>query len=261
MSRPEHDQPAGPDITLAELVFENVFQLTGSEQEQIAASLKQRTYTGAVDEVTNEVLERTRVAWQGRGYFKVQATADSKVLTSSPANQRIAVTIHLDEAKQYRLRSITFVNNRAVSNVQALRDLFPINDGDVFDRDEVGKGLASLTEAYGEMGYINFTSAPNTRFDDENSVVDLEISVDEGKQFYISGITILGRNERLLQDALKDLPLQPADIYNERLVNWFLVKYASSMNKANDRNIPLLQRDEQAGTVAITFDLRHCEGR
>ena len=45
------------------------------------------------------------------------------------------------------------------------------------------KGLENLQKAYGQLGYINFTSIPNTTFDEQKKLVFLDIDVDEGKQF------------------------------------------------------------------------------
>jgi outer membrane protein insertion porin family len=228
-----------------------------SEQAQIAMSLKQRAYTGTLDEVTSEALERVKSAWLERGYLKVQGSADAKVLTSSPVNERIALTVHLDEGQQYRLGEITFKNNKAISNAQALRDLFPIADGDLFNREKVGKGLENLRKAYGELGYINFTSVPDPRFDDEKKLIFLDIDVDEGKQFYISSIDVLGAGAQQLENVSKDLLIKPGDVYNHRLAEFFLAKRGIFPNAAPDLGIRL-QLDERAGTVAITFDLRHC---
>ena len=179
------------------------------------------------------------------------------MLTSSPVNERIALIVHPDEGQQYRLGEITFKNNKAISNVQALRDLFPIADGDLFNRENVAKGLENLRKAYGEFGYINFTSVPDTKFDDERKLIFLDIDLDEGKQFYISSIDVLGVDQQELENVSKDLLIQPGEIYNRRLVELFSVKHAFSLNAAPDSGIPL-QLDERAGTVAITFDLRHC---
>jgi len=55
-----------------------------------------------------------------------------EVLTSSPVNQRISIKVRVDEGQRYRLGDIAFKNNRAVSNVKALRSLFPIKEGEVF---------------------------------------------------------------------------------------------------------------------------------
>jgi outer membrane protein insertion porin family len=49
--------------------------------------------------------------------------------------------------------------------------LFPIKDGDVLSRENIAKGLENLRKAYTELGYINFTSIPNTTFDEEKKLV------------------------------------------------------------------------------------------
>ncbi|MGA8441390.1 MAG: POTRA domain-containing protein [Candidatus Sulfotelmatobacter sp.] len=96
--------------------------------------------------------------------------------------------------------AIRFKHNKAVSNVKALRALFPINDGGIFSREKIAKGLENLRKAYGEQGYINFTSVPETRFDDDRKLIFLDIDVDEGKQFYVSSIGIVGADTRVLND-------------------------------------------------------------
>jgi hypothetical protein len=67
-----------------------------------------------------------------------------------------------------------------------------MKDGDIFSREKVAKGLENLRKAYGTDGYINFTSVPDTKFDDEKKVVNLIIDVDEGKQFYVRRIEFQG---------------------------------------------------------------------
>jgi TonB family protein len=253
----EQQRSSGVSITVAEMLFDGAFQVPTADQGEIATSIKQRTYEGTLDEVTSEAVERVKAAWQNRGYFKADVSGDAKTLTSSPASARIVLTIHVNEGKQYQLGKITFKNNTVISDASVLRSLFPIQDGDLFDRDKIGHGLDALRKAYAEMGYINFTLVPDTKFDDENKLIDLEIKLDEGKQFYIRGISILSSDERMSRNASRDMPFQPGDIYNQRLLELFLLKYASVLNADRDRN-EFLRLDEQAGTVAITFDLRNC---
>src|SRR3954471_17724445 len=105
-------QPAPPKVTIAEFTFEGDLHMPIEDQGLISISLKERTYSGDVDDVTSDVLERTRRAWQDHGYFKVQAQGKAKVLTSSPVSERVAVTVQIDEGKQYRLEGIRFRGNR-----------------------------------------------------------------------------------------------------------------------------------------------------
>jgi outer membrane protein insertion porin family len=196
-----------------------------------------------------------RRAWQDRGYFKVEVRGEARMLTSKPVSERIAVTVHVDEGQQYRLREITFRNNRAVTDLQALRNLFPLYDGDVFSREKIAQGLDNLRFAYGEAGYINFTSVPDSQFNEESRTISLNVNVDEGKQFYVSSISVVGVPEQVLENSL----LKPGDIYNKRFANLFVQEQASltTTDASPDSHIHL-QLNERAATVAITFDFRLC---
>ena len=249
-------QPNARAVVIAELTFEGDLHLAITDQQQIATSLKQPTYSGNPEGVTEELLERTRRAWQDRGYFAVQVRGDATVLTNSPVSERIAVTVRIIEGQQYRLGLITFKNNRAIRNSQGLRDLFPLKDGDIFSRAKIEKGLENLRYVYGEMGYINVTLVPNTRFNEQRHRISLEINVDEGRQFYVSSVDVLGLDENVFR---KDLLLKPGDIYNRRLGELSIQKYASLLPTGAPFDSRIhLQLNQRAATVAITFDFRQC---
>jgi len=221
-----------------------------SDQDEIATSIRQETHGDAVIE---EALERVRAGWQNRGYFKVTVSGDTRTLTENAADLHVALFVHVDEGLRYTLGAITFKHNKAISNVEALRALFPINDGEIFSREKIAKGLEVLRKAYGQLGYINFTSVPNTSFDDQKKLIFLEIDVDEGKQFYVSSIDIVGADA----EVLNDLALRPGQAYDVRLIELFLRKHLPGAD-VNDPNIQRRQFDERNGTVALTFDFRSC---
>ncbi len=122
----------------------------------------------------DEDTERVRNEFQDRGYFKV-VVQDPKTqihdtghtgfhipLIQSGPGKAVDITMVIDEGDRYNLGGITFKNNKAFTNTKALRALFAIKDGDVFDRDKIGKGLEAMRKAYGQYGYINFTPVPDT---------------------------------------------------------------------------------------------------
>jgi outer membrane protein insertion porin family len=253
----DDEQPSGPEISIADVTFSGTLQLAASDQAQIAASINERARGDSLDEVTDEALERVRAGWQNQGYFKVQVRGDARTLTSNSVSQRIALGVHVDEGQQYNLGHITFKHNKVIRNSEALRDLFPIKDGDIFSRVEIATGLENLRKAYGQIGYINFTFVPDTKFDDQERLVNLDIDMDEGKQFYVSGISVLGLDEPARQELLKDLPIRRGQIYNSRLWELSLLKHAS-MFPCNCHHYEPLRLDEQRGTVAVTLDFRPC---
>ena len=248
-------QPSGPKVTIADLYFEGDLGMPPADVEQIASALRQQTYSGEPDEVVDEVLEGARRAWQDHGYFKVQVHGARKMLTSSPGNERVAITVQVEAGQQYRLQDIQFNNNKEVTSVKALRSLFPLKDGEIFDRSAISKGLDNLRFAYGQLGHLNFTSIPNAQVNEERQTISLIVDVDEGKKFFVTSLKTVGLEDANLNDSL----LKPGDIYDKRLVDLLFEKYKpSSLQAASADSRISEQIDEKAGTVAITFDFRPC---
>jgi outer membrane protein insertion porin family len=186
----------------------------------------------------------------------VQVRGNTTILTSSSLEGRIAVTFQMDEGQQYRLSGITFKKNGAISE-QVLRRLFAIRDGDLFNVGQIGKGLEKLSAAYGQLGYINSTSVPATRMNEENQTISLDVDIDEGKQFYVSSIHTLGLDEHGSQAVKKDFLLKPGDVYNQRLLNLSTKRLSTRQTFM----LAELNQDERAGTVAITISFRQCSAR
>ena len=252
------ETPTGPEISVAEVTFSGSLVLPVSEQDQIADSIKEKAHGTPLDGVRDEALERARAGWQDRGYFKAQVTGEAKTLTSSPVSQRIALSIHVDEGLRYTLRGITFKNNKAIEDTEVLRGLFPITDGDIFSREKIATGLENLRKAYGELGYINFTSVPDTTFDDENKAVSLEIDLDEGKQFYVRSVKVLGLDGAARQELLRSLPIKSGQTLTSKAWEMLLLKYDSMLPDCPCRFDEAQHMDEHSGTVAVTLDFRPC---
>ena len=229
------------------------------EQERIIASLKQQMYSGTPEEITKDLLERVKEAWQDHGFLRVAASGSVQILTARPAPPSIWFSAYLDEGPQYKLGGIAFENNRAIANLQAVRSRFPIKDGDIFSRQKIGRGLERLRAAYGQLGYINFTAVPSTNVDEENRLIYLSIDCNEGEQFYLSDIRVAGFDPQASQDVADHFLLRPGDVYNQRLVG-LSVNHLSVPN-SNASASYKLQIDATTGTVAITISFAGCPGQ
>jgi outer membrane protein insertion porin family len=238
-------------IHIVEVRFKGDTQLDGVDLKKCVADLKSRTYLGP--QWTDPLVERVKVQYlQDKGYFKASVKASTQQLPDRHDTHQFVITFNIDAGPQYRLGHVTFRNNHAVTNAKALRNLFPLKDGDILEREAIVKGLENLRYAYGQLGYINFTPVPVTTFDDENKLGFLEIDVDEGKQFYVSSIDIVGADAQVLND----LALKPGQVYNVRLVELFLRKHLPGAD-VNDPNIQHRLLNEREGMVALTFDFRN----
>jgi outer membrane protein insertion porin family len=223
-----------------------------------------------------EDTERVRSEFQNRGYFKVlvqepkteihdtgHAGAHIPLIMKGPG-KAVDITLPIEEGDRYRLGEITFKNNKAVPNAKYLRALFPIKDGDIFSREKVAKGLESLRKAYGEQGYINFTSIPNTTFNEDKKLVYLDIDVDEGKQYYVRRIEFEGNTTTRDKVIRREIALEEGNVYNRRLWELSLLRlnqlsYFEQL-KPDDPNTTEQHLNDAEGTVDLTLKV-HEKGK
>jgi outer membrane protein insertion porin family len=223
-----------------------------------------------------EDVERVRNEYQNRGYFKsnpgepktqIHDTGHAGFhipLLQNGRGKSVDITMSVDEGDRYTLGGITFKNNKAVQNVKALRNLFPIKDGDIFSKEKVGKGLENLRKAYGELGYINFTSIPDTRFDDEKKLIYLDVDVDEGKQFFVRRIEFQGNTTTRDKVIRRELALEEGGLYNSHRWEMSLLRlnqlgYFDQL-KPDDPDTTIRTLDEKDGLVDLTLKI-HEKGK
>jgi hypothetical protein len=256
--------PSESEISVVGVTFSGFLRMPVAEQDEVAASIKQRMYVGSpdpLDQATEEGLEIARSGWQNHGYLKTHVNGYATTLESTPAGRRVALSIHVDEGPQYRFGGIAFKRNRAITNVAAVLGVFPIKEGDAFSKEKISTGLDNLRKAYGELGYANFTSVPEIRFDEARRLVYLDIDMAEGKQFVVNDINILGLSESARAQMLQEFLLKPGQIYNERLAELSLKRARGSvLPNCGCSERPAFQLDEEAGLVTLTFDFRSCLG-
>ena len=223
-----------------------------------------------------EDTERVRAEYQNRGYFKVLVDDPKTEIHDTGhtgfhipwiqpgAGKSVDILMPIEEGDRYRLGKITFKNNKAISNVNALRSLFPMKDGEIFSREKIAKGMENLRKAYGTAGYINFTTVPDTSFDDEKKLVNLAFDVDEGKQFYVRRIEFQGNTTTRDKVIRREIALEEGQVYNSRFWELSLLRlnqlgYFDQL-KPDDPNTTERHLDEKNGTVDLTLKV-HEKGK
>ena len=219
----------------------------------------------------DEDMELVREAMQNRGYFKA-VVAEPKTnirdtghsgfhipLLQHGPGKAIDITVPIEEGDRYRLASITFKNNKAFNNTKALRSVFPMKDGDIFDRSKIAKGLENLKNAYGTQGYINFTSIPTPTFDEQKKTVSFDIDVDEGKQFSVRRIEFQGNTTTRDKVIRRELVLEEGQVYNEQYWKLSLQRLNQlgffEQIKPEDPNVTERHLDEKEGLVDLTLKI------
>ena len=171
--------------------------------------------------------ERVMMAYRDRGYERVNVgepithlrnESGLSLFTFRPRKgKRIDIHIPIEEGERYRLGTITFSGNKAVTNTKALRAQFDMKKGQIFNATTFYKGLKNLRKAYGTLGYINFVANPTPTFDEKTHTINWKIDIDEGKPFYVSRIQFRGNTVTRDFVIRRALLLQEGQVYNSNL--------------------------------------------
>ena len=232
------------------LVFENLFAQTFD-----ASKLEEDS-------------ERVRQAYRDKGYASAAVeTPKTQIRDQGGLNwftfrpnrgKRIDILMPIEEGSRYRLSSIKFTGNKAVTNERALRSTFAVKDGDFFNATMIGKGLENLKKAYGQLGYINFGAIPKLDYDDQKKTVAITVDIDEGKPFYVSRIEFQGNTITRDRVIRRELMLDEGSVYNSQLWEYSLLRlnqleYFEPLKVDQDSEA---HQDADAGTVDLLLKVK-----
>jgi outer membrane protein insertion porin family len=231
----------------------------------VLESLWSRTYDATK---LSEDAERVRDAYQQKGYFKA-LVQDPKTsirdsggfhlpLIQKGGGKAVDITLPIEEGERYRLKEVKFSGNKAITNIAALRAQIPMKDGDIFNVELMRKGIKNLRDAYGALGYINFTPVPDTEIDDEHKTVTVKFDLDEGKQFFVRRIEFQGNTTTRDKVIRRELALEEGQVYNSKLWEFSLLRlnqlgYFEPLKPEQDSET---KQNNQEGTVDITLKVK-----
>jgi len=190
-------------------------------------SLFAKTYDQAKLE---EDKERIRQAYQDHGYFEFKALDETvKIYPSGGHGWRLPIvkmetpgiyadiTIPVEEGRLYHLQSMNFVGVKLFREPSVLMALFGMRKGDVFSTDKLRKGLENMRKLYGQFGYINFVPEPAFEPQPGSDQIDLTITADEGRQFFIRRIDFAGNTTTRDRVIRREILLDEGDMFNTQL--------------------------------------------
>jgi outer membrane translocation and assembly module TamA len=248
-------------VTIRQVVFENAQLLSPREKAKIGKMIREeyaevKPYKGTtLTDLADEAAERARQAYQNKGYFKVKITAAVRPVGNYSATRSsdIVVTV-LSSGRQYRLQGIHFAGMKVFPEEQLL-SLIPIRPGEIFNRAKVAKGLEALQHLYDSAGYVNFTSVPETRFDEANATIAINIDIDEGRQFRWGDLIITGRNDEHTQAILDGWGAMRGKVYSPESLQDFFSKFFHPVPANTDPSRYTKRRlNECSGTVDVSIE-------
>jgi len=216
--------------------------------------------------------DHIRMFYQDRGYFTARALDSDVDVRRIPAGdfklpliwmnrpKIIAdVKIPIEEGRQYRLNKINFVGVKLFRTPETfMRPLFQMGEGDIFSTSKLRKGLDNLRKLYGEFGYIDFVPDPSFDPVPGTNKMDLTLTVDEGKQFFVRRIDFAGNTTTRDKVIRRELLIDEGDMYNTRLWEMSILRlnqlgYFEALKAEDAADI---KRNPQSSTVDITLKVK-----
>jgi len=218
--------------------------------------------------------ELVRNEYQKNGYFRASVPSHdleirdkkSRKLFPIPflftkTSKKADVTMNIEEGRQYALGRLSFTDVELFRTPEVvLGQVFQMQPDDIFDVEKLRTGLENLKKLYGEFGYIDFVAEPTFEFRDadEPAHIDLNLSVDEGKQFFVRRINFAGNSTTRDKVIRRELLLDEGDMFNTRLWDLSILRlnqlgYFEPLKEDEATDI---RRDTRNGLVDLTLNVK-----
>jgi outer membrane protein insertion porin family len=130
--------------------------------------------------------------------------------------------------------------------------------GDVFSTEKLRKGIENMRKFYGKFGYIDFVPEPSFDVVPDSDQIDLTLTADEGKQFFIRRIDFSGNTTTRDKVIRREILLDEGDIFNSELWDYSILRlnqlgYFEMLKKEDAADI---KRNPQSNTVDITLKVK-----
>jgi outer membrane protein insertion porin family len=139
-----------------------------------------------------------------------------------------------------------------------MRPLFGMSEGDVFSTAKLRKGIENMRKLYGEFGFIDFVAEPSFDPDTKNGTIDMSLSVDEGKQFFVRRIDFSGNTTTRDKVIRRELLIDEGDMFNTRLwdVSILRLNQLGYFEPLKEGEAADIKRDPKTDTVDLTLKVK-----
>jgi outer membrane protein insertion porin family len=226
-------------------------------------------------EKLNEDLEvGVRGLYQDNGYFKasvgdpVLENIDTKgyrlgvPLTGRTHGKAVNITIPIEEGERYKMGTLKIVSadpDKALSlKVEALKNIFPLKENDVFSAAKIRKAIEDYGKAYGQYGFIDFTAEPALDIDDATKIINVTMRFTEEKQYYVRRIDFSGNTTTRDKVIRRELLLDEGQLFNKRAweISILRLNQLNYFERIEEDKAVQIKRNTKEGTVDLNLKLK-----
>ncbi|MDR0582932.1 MAG: outer membrane protein assembly factor BamA [Treponema sp.] len=210
----------GEKISISEFRFEgNTVFSDRTLRGQLSLRTKNLIFDGAFQEAKlladREALTKY---YHDRGYIDAEVIDVVRDMSrDEKGNNNLALTFRISEGRMYVFGGITFEGNRIFSTEQ-LNKLVNSKVGETVNANRVEADLQRVSEIYYANGYIFNTIGRQENRDPDTGVVTYTIPIVERGRAHIENIIVRGNVKTKTNVILREIPLEPGDVFSRTKV-------------------------------------------
>jgi outer membrane protein insertion porin family len=192
-----------------------------------------------------EDAEKVIEHYRNEGYITAQVgQPELKILEDDADGETrwVQLRIPVTEGNRYKIGNFTFEGNTIVKP-EALKEIFKVEEGEIYSEKKVRKGLDKAREVYGSVGYYEFVaypdlkprdmppmpqngdtapppSGPSVQASNGPPIVDVTMRVTEGKQYFVNRITFMGNTTTRDNVIRREIRLLEAGVFNTEALKY-----------------------------------------
>ncbi len=148
---------------------------------------------------------------QNRGYADARVNID---IQESPSG-RLIININADKGERFSFGTISINGNELYSQQQVEQALL-IHKGAPFSPERLRDSIEQIKDLYGKDGYIETNIHYTLNLEHEQPIYNVAIQIEEGIQFRIGLIRVLGNVSTNKNVILRESLLVPGEVFDSR---------------------------------------------
>jgi outer membrane protein insertion porin family len=226
------------------------------------------------DKLIEDIEVGVRGLYTDNGYFKVLVkdpileNIDTEgwrlgvPLTGRTKGKAVNMTIPIDEGERYRMGTLKIASSdpdKGLSlKVDALKNVFPLKQGDIFSSAKIRKALEDYGKIYGRYGFIDFVPTPETDINEEAKRIDVTMKFEEGKQYYVRRIDFIGNTTTRDKVIRRELLLDEGSLFDKHAweISILRLNQLDYFDKLDADKAAEIKRNPKEGTVDLLLKLK-----
>lgn len=207
----------------------------------------------------------------GKGFYNVEVSVTQR--NDPSRDNHVILDVHVDKKDKVKVHRLRFHGNDVMTyrqlnkamkktNQRGLLNLFRTKK---FVKELYEKDLEALVDFYNEHGYRDMKVVNETVMRNDDNTVDVDVYVDEGKQYHIGDIEWVGNSIYSGDDLLRVLGMDKGDIYNTKKLDERLFKEDDAVHNLYMDNGYLFSNiqvvESRVSGDTIDLEMRVVEGK